>query len=96
METKTNADSPSESAYPIDAKAQYDLALTVKCPWCDALAGERCTPSLVFPQYPHTLRVDAAFNQKRQAKRDRAHYDFGSIRDLEAAEFEEDAKKVGS
>ncbi len=47
---------------PLTADRQYKLALAVTCPWrkCMAAAGERCNATLIFPQYPHTSRLQAA------------------------------------
>jgi hypothetical protein len=42
---------------------QYELALTVSCPWydCGAVVGQRCNGD-VFPQYPHTCRLEKALS----------------------------------
>lgn len=40
--------------------AQYEQAMAVDCPFCGAKKGDRCRKSLVFPQYPHTSRIEAS------------------------------------
>lgn len=49
-------------AAPMTAEGQYAMALSVPCPWhkCHAPAGQRCVPGAIFPQYPHTTRLQAA------------------------------------
>lgn len=47
-------------------EVQYKIAMTVVCPFaqCRAGIGERCC-GLIFPQYPHTPRLEKAMGQYR-------------------------------
>jgi hypothetical protein len=49
---------------------QRSIAETVDCPWpsCHAPKGTPCVPGRVFPQYPHTPRLELAQQQKGAIK----------------------------
>jgi hypothetical protein len=49
---------------------QHVLSMTVQCRFCKKPIGEKCTPSLVFPQYPHTPRLQDALVAKGHARAD--------------------------
>lgn len=43
----------------LTSAGQYEKAINVECPFCCATVGNRCT-GVVFPQYPHTARIESA------------------------------------
>lgn len=43
------------------ARQEYEIAIHVQCPFCGAVAGQRCEGD-VFPQFPHLERLDKALN----------------------------------
>lgn len=48
-----------DGPYPMYDDEQRKFVLPVDCPWpkCRAAKGSPCVPSLIFPQYPHTVRL---------------------------------------
>lgn len=46
-------------AHLISAEGQYEEAIQVGCTFCGAHVGVKCDGA-VFPQYPHTLRLESA------------------------------------
>ena len=53
-----------EFDFPLTVDGQYQLAMTVTCSFCKKEIGERCVPGLIFPQYPHTPRIQDALVAK--------------------------------
>lgn len=43
----------------LTSTGQYKVAINVECPFCGATVGNRCA-GVVFPQYPHTARIESA------------------------------------
>lgn len=43
--------------FPMEAEAQHNISMSVKCSFCGSEPGVRCKPGLIFPQYPHTDRL---------------------------------------
>lgn len=55
---------PVEPAnFKVSGAFQTTFSLRVPCSWCGSNIGERCKPSLVFPQYPHSIRMEEAQKQ---------------------------------
>lgn len=47
----------TEKKIPLDVEGQHAISLKVTCSFCKQPAGVKCIPGLVFPQYPHTPRL---------------------------------------
>lgn len=60
MSVKTTADWAC-----ITGAEQYKAAIAFDCPFCGAKVGVQCR-GVVFPQYPHTRRLDATLAGSRQ------------------------------
>lgn len=63
---------PPDIGYPDSAAEQYEIAKAIDCPFCSSKAGERCAPSLLFPQYPHTPRIQQAWINNLRAESSKA------------------------
>lgn len=47
----------SQKQSPITPEEQHQISMKVACSFCGQPAGEKCKPGLIFPQYPHTPRL---------------------------------------